>query len=307
MNHFKLCGISIVLALLLSACASGPGRTGWYDNWQKCALAGGAAGAVAGVAEDDLLVGGVVGGAVIGGVICAMSDTDGDGVRNHRDKCPGTEAGGMVDARGCETDSDGDGVLDGLDECPGSPQGASVDTRGCEPDSDNDGVVDRLDRCSGTLAGVTVDNSGCELDGDADADGITDRMDKCPATTSGTAVDNSGCALAQAYKLEGVNFETDSANLTTNSNATLDAAVMILKRHTDLQIEIAGHTDNRGAAGYNQALSARRAQAVTDYLVVNGANADNISARGYGDTQPVADNSSEAGRAANRRVELRQK
>ena len=80
----------------------------------------------------------------------------------------------------------------------------------------------------------------------------------------------------------------------------------ILQRHSNLKVEIAGHTDSAGSTAYNQGLSERRAQTVADYLIANGANADNISVNGYGEAEPVADNSSEDGRAANRRVELRQ-
>jgi OOP family OmpA-OmpF porin len=80
---------------------------------------------------------------------------------------------------------------------------------------------------------------------------------------------------------------------------------MILKRHTDLKVEIAGHTDSRGNEAYNQGLSERRAQAVADYLVAHDANGSNITVKGYGENQPVADNGSDEGRASNRRVELR--
>ncbi|MCB1596118.1 MAG: thrombospondin type 3 repeat-containing protein, partial [Gammaproteobacteria bacterium] len=65
-------------------------------------------------------------------VVAAPKDSDGDGVVDTADKCPGTVAGAKVNAQGCELDSDADGVVDRLDECPGSPAGAKVDARGCE-------------------------------------------------------------------------------------------------------------------------------------------------------------------------------
>jgi OOP family OmpA-OmpF porin len=301
---YKLGAVSIVLTLFLSACASGPGKTGWYDQWGACAAAGAAGGVAVGATDDfDSSLYGAAGGFIIGGAVCAMQDTDEDGVKNYKDDCPGTPAGGIVDARGCELDSDGDGVVDRLDECPGTPAGAVVDERGCEPDSDGDGVPDSRDRCPGTPAGAKVDENGCELD--SDGDGVVDSMDKCPNTPAGTPVDKFGCELAQDYKLEGVNFEFDSAILTADSKTTLEAALVIMKRNADDKIEIAGHTDSQGAADYNQGLSERRAQAVADYLIANGANGNNISVKGYGESQPVADNATEAGRAANRRVELR--
>jgi OOP family OmpA-OmpF porin len=304
MKFYKLGVVSVVLTVFLSACASGPGKSGWYDQWGSCAVAGLAVGATAGATQgtDEGIAGGV-GGFVVGGAICALQDTDADGVKNYQDDCRGTAAGGIVDERGCEIDSDNDGVVDRLDECPGTTPGARVDARGCEIDSDNDGVPDSRDRCPNTPAGAKVDENGCELD--SDGDGVVDSKDKCPNTAAGTAVDNSGCKLAEEYKLEHVNFEFDSAKLTASSSAMLDEGVAILKRHSDLKVEIAGHTDSMGNDEYNQGLSERRAQAVADYLTAHGANAANISVKGYGESHPVADNATDAGRAANRRVELR--
>lgn len=304
MKNYQLGLISVILALLLSACASGPGKTGWYDQWGACAAAGAAAGIAAGATEDfDTAVAAGAGGFVIGGAICAMGDTDVDGVKNYRDDCRGTVAGGIVDDRGCEIDSDGDGVVDRLDECPGTPKGASVDARGCEIDSDGDGVPDSRDRCPGTPAGAKVDKYGCELD--SDGDGVVDSKDKCPNTAKGVPVDNKGCELEAAFELEGVNFEFDSAKLTADSTAMLDEAVKILKRKLGLKVEVVGHTDSQGSDEYNQGLSERRAQAVADYLVAHGVNGANLSVKGYGKSQPLTDNGSKQGRAANRRVELR--
>ncbi len=303
MKHYKVGVVAVVLTLVLSACAA-PGKTGWYDQWGACAAAGAAVGIAAGATEDfDTAMAAGAGGFVVGGAICAMGDTDKDGVRNYKDDCRGTAAGGIVDDRGCELDSDGDGVVDRLDECPGTLKGAVVDARGCEIDSDGDGVPDSRDRCPGTPAGAKVDQYGCELD--SDGDGVVDSMDKCPNTPKGTPVDNTGCELAHEFKLEGVNFEFDSAKLTADSTATLEGAVKILKRSADLKVEIAGHTDSQGNDVYNQGLSERRAQAVADYLIAHGANGSNISVKGYGESAPVADNGTMEGRAANRRVELR--
>ncbi len=87
--------ISVVLTLLLSACASGPGKTGWYDQWGSCAAVGAAVGVATGGAAEDVetaLAAGL-GGFVIGGALCAVADTDADGVKNYKDDCPGTAAG----------------------------------------------------------------------------------------------------------------------------------------------------------------------------------------------------------------------
>jgi OOP family OmpA-OmpF porin len=303
-KHFKLGVVAVMLSMLLSACASAPGKTGWYDQWGACAAGGAAAGMAVGATDDfDSAMYGAAGGFLIGGAICAYSDTDADGVKNYKDKCPGTVAGGIVDEHGCELDSDGDGVVDRLDECPGTPQGVRVNERGCEIDSDGDGVGDSRDRCPGTPAGAKVDQYGCELDDDGD--GVVNSKDKCPGTPAGTPVDNYGCTLAKEYRLENVNFEFDSAKLTADSTASLDDAVQILMRHSEMKVEIAGHTDSIGTEEYNMGLSKRRAQAVADYLIAHGANAANITVKGYGESSPIADNATEAGRAANRRVELR--
>ncbi|MGD9021755.1 MAG: OmpA family protein [Lysobacterales bacterium] len=304
MNFYKLGIIAVTLSLLLSACAGTGGKTAWSENWASCAAAGAGVGIAAGATDEfDTAMAGAVGGFVVGGLICAWSDTDADGVYNVRDDCPGTVGGAVVDERGCELDSDGDGVVDRLDECPGTPQGVAVDEKGCPYDADGDGVPDYLDRCPGTPAGAKVDANGCELDDDAD--GVINSQDKCPNTPANTPVDNTGCTLASEYELEGVNFEFDSAKLTADSTATLNDALKILMRHTDLEVEIAGHTDSMGSVEYNQGLSQRRAQAVADYLIGKGAKAANLTVKGYGEMQPVADNGTEEGRAENRRVEFR--
>jgi OOP family OmpA-OmpF porin len=267
-------------------------------------MAGAAGGLGVGATDDfEAAMTGAVGGFVIGGAFCAWSDTDADGVFNYKDDCPGTVSGAVVNQRGCELDSDGDGVVDRLDECPGTPAGTRVNENGCPYDADGDGVADDRDRCPGTPAGAKVDQYGCELDDDGD--GVVNSKDKCPGTASGKAVDNSGCELAAEYKLVGVNFEFDSARLTSSSTSKLNDALKILQRHKDLKVEIAGHTDSQGSESYNQGLSERRAQAVADYLIGKGANAANITVKGYGESQPVADNGTDAGRAANRRVEFR--
>lgn len=230
-------------------------------------------------------------------------DSDGDGVVDRLDACPGTVAGRKVDITGCEPDADGDRVADRLDACPGTPAGRKVDARGCEMDSDKDGVVDGLDQCPDTPAGNKVDARGCEMD--SDKDGIVDGLDKCPDTPAGDKVDNQGCTLLSTIALEGVNFDTDSAVLHGDASAILDDAVAILKRYPALKVEVAGHTDNSGPAAYNQQLSERRAKAVMAYFVGNGVAAEQLTAKGYGESQPVADNGTAEGRAQNRRVELR--
>ncbi len=137
-------------------------------------------------------------------------DSDGDGVEDGLDQCPGTPAGVTVDANGCEVvaDSDGDGVIDSLDQCPGTPSGATVDANGCEivADSDGDGVIDSLDQCPGTSEGATVDANGCAVILDSDGDGVIDSLDQCPGTPEGIAVDASGCELISSLLIEAEDY-----------------------------------------------------------------------------------------------------
>jgi len=231
------------------------------------------------------------------------TDSDGDGVVDALDRCPATPAGRKVNAEGCELDSDGDGVVDALDRCPATPAGRKVNAEGCELDGDGDGVVDALDRCPATPAGRTVNAEGCELDGDAD--GIVDAADQCPGTLAGEPVDDKGCTLPKTLKLEGVNFDNDEDVLHPDSLAILEGVAATLKRYPGFKVEVAGHTDSHGSSAHNLDLSNRRAKAVMDYFIAHGIAADRMSAKGYGETQPIGNNYLEEGRVKNRRVELR--
>jgi outer membrane protein OmpA-like peptidoglycan-associated protein len=140
---------------------------------------------------------------------------------------------------------------------------------------------------------------------DTDRDGIPDSNDLCPATPEAVAVEPTGCAAHATIPLDGVNFRYNSHELTDEARLVLDRLAGILDRQADLRLEVAGHTDSQGNAAYNQWLSQQRAQAVREYLISRGLGAENISARGYGAQQPVADNKTVAGLVRNRRVELR--
>ncbi len=219
------------------------------------------------------------------------------------DRCPNTPAGTRVDAYGCELDSDGDGVKDSKDKCPGTPKGVSVNASGCPMDSDGDGVSDDKDKCPNTFKGAKVGPDGCELDGDKD--GVVDRLDECPNSAPGVQVDIKGCEIKAVIRLPGVNFETNSDRLLPGATSVLNDAVATLKKNPTITVEVAGHTDSDGAAEYNEGLSSRRAQTVHDYLATNGIAEDRMSVRGYGESQPIADNTTRAGKAQNRRVVLR--
>ncbi|OSM05176.1 OmpA family protein [Magnetofaba australis] len=226
---------------------------------------------------------------------CPM-DSDMDGVPDMDDKCPGTPYGAKVNSVGCELDSDGDGVVDSKDKCPGTMYGAKVDAKGCELDDDMDGVVNSKDKCPGTIYGAKVDAKGCELDDDMD--GVVNSKDKCPGTPKGAKVDAQGC-----WKIDGVMFDSDKAVIKSEFAGMLDKVAAMLIRG-DLMVEIQGHTDSRASETYNMKLSSKRAQAVMEYLVSKGVSAGKLTAKGYGESNPVASNMNKAGRALNRRVVL---
>ena len=235
-------------------------------------------------------------------------DEDKDGVDDEKDACPGTPRGAAVGVTGCPRDSDGDGLLDGLDACPATPLGAIVDTTGCPKDGDGDGVFNGLDRCPRTRRGEPVDVAGCPLD--EDLDGVPNGADACPDTPRGVQVYRDGCPLPlpvaeEPVVLEGVAFELDSAELTPESYPVLERTAAQLAQWAGGRIEIAGHTDSSGDADHNQELSRQRAEAIRDYLRSRGVNDDILVVRGFGGSQPIADNSTPEGRAQNRRVTLR--
>jgi OOP family OmpA-OmpF porin len=116
------------------------------------------------------------------------------------------------------------------------------------------------------------------------------------------AVDQFGCPLKGSVTLEGVNFETNSATLTADSYPVLDQAAAGLVAHPRLRVELQGHTDSTGSKAYNMVLSGKRADAVREYLLHKGVNPQQLVSKGYGPTQPVADNTTKEGRAKNRRV-----
>jgi len=108
----------------------------------------------------------------------------------------------------------------------------------------------------------------------------------------------------QKLVLEGVNFDFDKATLRQEDIAIIDKDVTGLDKWGNVNIEVAGHTDSRGSDKYNMKLSQRRAEAVRNYLISKGIAADRLTAKGYGESQPVADNATDEGRFKNRRVEL---
>ncbi|UAY51907.1 OmpA family protein [Ferruginibacter albus] len=229
-------------------------------------------------------------------------DKDNDGVVDSLDACP--DVAGSAALKGCP-DTDNDGIADKDDKCPSVAGLARYN--GCPiPDTDNDGVNDEEDKCI-TVAGVARYN-GCPIP-DTDNDGVNDEEDKCPAL-AGTAA-NKGCPEIKEEVKKRIDvaaskiyFATGSAKLLAKSNPGLNTVASALMADPNLKLDINGHTDNTGKPDKNQTLSEARAKAVYDYLVKKGVPETRLKSQGFGDTQPIADNKTAAGRTKNRRVEL---
>jgi OOP family OmpA-OmpF porin len=212
----------------------------------------------------------------------------------------------IVEPAVAPADSDGDGVVDSLDKCPGTPVGVKVDDDGCPLDSDKDGVYDYLDKCPGTPIGVQVDGVGCPLD--SDKDGVYDYLDKCPGTPIGVMVDKVGCPMPVAKLCSptvlDVKFDTNKSDIKPQYRDELKKVGDFLIEFPNAKGVIEGHTDSVGSKPSNMKLSQRRADSVRTYIINTFKIApERISAKGYGPTKPVADNKTAAGKQKNRRIE----
>ncbi|MBS1513183.1 MAG: OmpA family protein [Bacteroidetes bacterium] len=236
-------------------------------------------------------------------VVEAPKDRDGDGIVDADDKCP--DVPGLASLQGCP-DKDGDGITDAEDKCPDVPGLAKYG--GCPiPDTDKDGINDEQDKCP-TVPGVAR-YQGCPIP-DTDKDGVNDEEDKCP-NEAGPA-SNFGCPVIAQAVIERVNlaaknifFATGSSKLLPKSFKSLNDVVKIMNDDKTLKLSIDGYTDNTGSADKNQTLSENRAAAVKTYLVSKGVDESKISSAGHGSENPAADNKTAAGRAKNRRVEMK--
>ena len=201
-----------------------------------------------------------------------------------------------------EPDTDGDGVIDKEDKCPQEPGLATLG--GC-PDRDGDGITDKLDACPD--AAGPADKQGCP---DRDGDGITDNVDRCPDVAGVASM--KGCPeIKEETKklfekaLTGIQFETGKSTIKKTSFGILDQVVAVMKENPSYNLEIHGDTDSQGDDAANLKLSESRAAAVEKYLEDKGVKAEHVRSFGHGETEPVADNKTAAGRAKNRRVEFK--
>jgi OmpA-OmpF porin, OOP family len=164
------------------------------------------------------------------------------------------------------------------------------------------------------LLGWSFGLRNTKADLDSDHDGVPDRIDRCPDTPRGVKVDDYGCPERRtklfekgkrSLTLEGVNFITDSAELTAESKAILDKVAESLREWSEVHVEVEGHTDSVASPPYNMDLSQRRAESVRAYLIGKGVSSSRLTAKGFGETRPIATNETPEGRAKNRRVVLR--
>jgi len=149
---------------------------------------------------------------------------------------------------------------------------------------------------------------------DSDGDGIIDPEDQCPnePETRNGYQESDGCPDEAPPELsdltgimEGVNFDTNKDTIKTDGREKLDRAADILKKYTDLRVEVSGHTDSKGGYKYNVDLSKRRAESVKRYLIDHGIDANRIETRGAGPDEPIDTNDTPEGRARNRRIEFK--
>ncbi len=266
------------------------------------------------------------------------TDTDGDGIYDKDDACP--EVAGLKEFNGCP-DADGDGIKDSEDACPnvagtaemnGCPDtdgdgiadkdDACVDVKGTKanngcPDTDGDGVIDSKDKCPKEKGAKA--NNGCPWP-DTDGDGVLDKDDNCPKVKGIKA--NKGCpevkvapkpvevitteakAKLDAYA-KTIYFNSGKSTFKNGVRPKLDAIYEIMKEYPNANFSIDGHTDSQGSASLNKKLSERRAAAVKDYLIAKGLSSARLSSYGFGEDYPIATNKTSAGRAKNRRVEIR--
>jgi outer membrane protein OmpA-like peptidoglycan-associated protein len=254
-------------------------------------------------------------------------DRDGDGILDKDDACP--DVPGVRDPdpekNGCPpppppADRDGDGILDKDDACPDVKGVPDPDPakNGCPPpppDRDGDGIPDAQDDCPDVKGVADPDpaKNGCPPPPpDRDGDGIPDAQDACPDEKGPPNPDpkKNGCPIVHVSEkevviLEQVQFDTGKATIKPVSSDLLDAVATVLNAHPELlRLEVQGHTDNTGSKALNKRLSQARASAVMAALLSRGVDKKRLTAKGYGQDVPIADNTTVEGRQENRRVQF---
>jgi len=253
---------------------------------------------------------------------CPDPDNDKDGILDTVDQCPNKaeDVDGDRDEDGCpDGDGDKDGIPDDKDTCPTQPEDIDgfEDTDGCpDPDNDKDGILDAKDKCPLDAEDMDgfEDGDGCP-EPDNDGDGIPDAKDKCPdkAEDIDGCQDEDGCpetgrvcvTREKIVFTEKIFFATGKSTIRARSFPLLSEIAGVLKANDYIKlVEIQGHTDSNGSDQYNLKLSDARARAVYTHLVKLGIDPTRLTAKGYGEGVPIADNGTKEGREVNRRVEF---
>jgi OmpA-OmpF porin, OOP family len=246
----------------------------------------------------------------------APKDRDGDGILDPSDRCidQPEDIDAFQDEDGCpEPDNDNDGILDGADKCP--MEAGPMQNMGCPIlDKDGDGLNDDKDKCPNEPEDKDgfQDEDGCP-DLDNDSDGVPDDRDDCPMDPG--PADNKGCP--RKYSLVAVTkdrieikkqikFATGSAKIVgAESEKILDEVALALKDNAQIKkVRVEGHTDSVGDDSRNLKLSQNRANSVMSALIKRGIDPTRMEAVGFGETKPIASNSTSAGKAENRRTEF---
>jgi outer membrane protein OmpA-like peptidoglycan-associated protein len=283
----SLCVLSI--ALIFAGCASYQGPIP-VDRKICMVIAAGAAGATSGAIANDnendhadinwAIAGGAVGGALLGYLLCGKSaPPEPPTAKGSAEPNSGT-APLRVQFRGVGSDPDGE-----------------IASFAWEFGDGNRGSGAEVTHTYGTpgeyRAQLTV----------TDNDGLTGST-TVPVRVTAPAPAREPAPVTRRIVLRGVNFAFDSSELSPEAQVILQAAVEALGESAGVRVQVAGHTDSVGTEVYNQGLSERRARSVSAYLSSHGIDRAQLSVVGYGETRPVADNSTEDGRSQNRRVEL---
>lgn len=267
--------------------------------------------------NNDLIYTGIVG---VSYTLFGPGDSDDDGILNQFDACPDEpeDFDGFEDDDGCpDYDNDFDGIPDDQDNCPISAEDFDgfADSDGCpDPDNDLDGILDVNDKCPNEAEDKDgfLDDDGCP-DPDNDEDGIPDSLDKCPnqPETFNGFEDQDGCpdqfktvSIKRITISGGDIFYPNTATIKPEGIAKLDEAIETIEHEKNSKWRIEGHMDSQGSEQFIRKMSYDRAEAVYEFFIAKGMEPNRLSVYGMSDDYPIADNTNEAGRIKNRRIEI---